>query len=228
MVRIFVPSVRLPKRRGDLVARIVFDLDGTLVDSAPDIRTAANLMLAEEGLVPLSLAEVLTFIGNGLPHLVSLIMAARGIDPARHGELTPRVARHYDAVNGQQTVLYPRVAEVLKVLVTLGHELALCTNKPEAPARHCLVQMGLAECFQQVIGGDSLSQHKPHPAPLQACAPDIFVGDSEVDAETALRASVPFILFTEGYRKTAIADIPHQMRFADFAELPALVSGHVG
>ncbi len=209
------------------MARIVFDLDGTLVDSAPDICTAVNLMLDQEGLARLSLPEVVSFVGNGLPHLVSLIMSAREIDLARHGELTLRVAGHYDAVNGQQTVLYPNVAEALSALKLAGHSLALCTNKPEAPARHCLLQMGLRDHFDQVIGGDSLPYRKPDPRPLRACTPDIFVGDSDVDAETATRAGVPFILFTEGYRKTALAELPHRVSFSDFAVLPALVESLV-
>lgn len=225
MAKISAPFAPQPKRRGELMARIVFDLDGTLIDSAPDIRAAVNLMLVEEGLAPLSLPEVIGFIGNGLPHLVSLAMAARGIDPARHAELSARVARHYDVVNGQETVLYPGVAVVLAALVAAGHSLALCTNKPEAPARDCLAQMGIAKVFDQVIGGDSLARRKPDPAPLLACAPDLYVGDSEVDAETALRAEIRFLLFTEGYRKAPLADLPHAAHFADFTALPTLIEG---
>ena len=223
MAKISAPFAPQPKRHGKLMARIVFDLDGTLIDSAPDIRAAVNLMLVEEGLAPLSLPEVIGFIGNGLPHLVTLVMAARGIDPARHAELSPCVARHYDAVNGQETVLYPGVAGALAALHAAGHSLALCTNKPEAPARACLAQMGIAALFDQVIGGDSLPRRKPDPAPLHACTPDIYIGDSEVDAETASRAAVRFVLFTEGYRKTAVAELPHAASFTDFADLPTLI-----
>ena len=82
-----------------------------------------------------------------------------------------------------------------------------------------------------VVGGDSLAARKPDPAPLHAAlaalapGPAIFVGDSEIDAETAERAGVLFLLFTEGYRKAPVADLPHAARFSDFAELPALVRG---
>ena len=208
---------------------IVFDLDGTLIDSAPDLRAAANGMLSDEGLPPLDLGTITSFIGNGLPNLVRLVMQARDLDMARHNALTACVLDHYNAGQGALTTLYPGVRGVLETLHRDGHPLGLCTNKPIAPTRDILVHFGLTDLFSTVIGGDSLTERKPHPAPLLATfealgAPGIYVGDSEVDAETAQRAEIPFALFTEGYRKTPVAVLPHKWSFSDFTSLPGIVA----
>ncbi len=208
---------------------IVFDLDGTLIDSAPDLRAAANRMLEGEGFEPLDLPTIISFIGNGLPNLVRLAMEARGLDMTRHDALTEQVVGHYSAGNGALTALYPGVMDVLNGLKEQGHTLGLCTNKPIVATHEVLGQFSLTEMFSAVIGGDSLGQRKPHPAPLQATfdalgSSGIYVGDSEVDAETAQRAEVPFALFTEGYRKTPVAMLPHKWSFRDFAALPAIVA----
>ncbi|WP_425098311.1 phosphoglycolate phosphatase [Tropicibacter sp. S64] len=213
-------------------ARIVFDLDGTLIHSAPDIHLGVANMLAEQGLAQLDQATVVSFIGNGLPHLAGLVMAATGIPENRHEEITASLMRHYDAINGQLTRPFTGVPEALDALRGAGHRLAVCTNKPEAPARDILRMMAL-DCFDAVIGGNTLPQRKPDPAPLHAAlaalgdGPALYVGDSEVDAETAERAGVPFLLFTEGYRKTPADSLPHLAVFSDFAALPGLIEARL-
>lgn len=206
--------------------RIVFDLDGTLIDSAPDIRLAVNAMLEDQGLQPLDLPTVVSFIGNGLPHLVRLAMQARDMDMSRHDALADDVIRRYEAVNGKLTQLYPGTTDALNALAEAGHRLAICTNKPEVATKDILRHFNLARLFDRVIGGDSLPQRKPHPAPLLAAfgdEPGLYVGDSEVDAETAGAAGVPFALFTGGYRKTPVEELSHACTFDAFDELPALV-----
>ncbi len=206
------------------MARIVFDLDGTLIDSAPDIHAAVALMLKEEGCAPLDLGTVISFIGNGLPHLVKLVINATALDMQDHAELTQGVLDHYNAVSGTQSVLYPGVQQALTALAANGHVLGICTNKPEQPARDILKKLNLHP-FDCVIGGDSLPKRKPDPAPLHAACdalgsgPVLYVGDSEVDAETAERAGIPFLLFTEGYRKTPIDQIQHTVAFSEFSDL---------
>ncbi|MFZ7089875.1 phosphoglycolate phosphatase [Primorskyibacter sp. 2E233] len=210
-------------------ARIVFDLDGTLIDSAPDIHTGTARMLEEQGIAPLDLATITSFVGNGLPHLTKLVMERVGLAPERHDELTARVLDHYNAVSGELTRPYPKVVEMLRQLKGQGHLLGVCTNKPQGPAVDILkiTRLGPFDC---VVGGDSMPQRKPDPAPLKAAfdalgqGPMIYVGDSEVDAETADRAGVPFLLFTEGYRKSAVETLPHAASFSDFADLPGLIS----
>lgn len=211
------------------MSAIVFDLDGTLINSAPDLGAAVNRMLDGEGLPALDQPTIISFIGNGLPRLVELSMAASGMDMARHAELTEIVLKDYTANSGVLTVLYPHVKDVLQGLHAAGHLLGLCTNKPVAPSRDILNHFGLSPLFSAVIGGDSLPQRKPHPAPLTATfdalgQTGLYVGDSEVDAETAQRAGTPFALFTEGYRKSPVADLPHDWAFDSFANLPNLVT----
>ncbi len=209
---------------------LIFDLDGTLIDSAPDIRAAVNRMLAGEGLEPLDLPTVTDFVGNGMPKLVERVMAVKGIDPARHKALTQVTLDHYNAAPSALTRPYPGVPQALAALEAAGHRLALCTNKPEAPARAILADLGLARHFPVVIGGDTLPMRKPDPAPALECVKAMgggdaaFIGDSEVDAETAEAAGLPFYLFTEGYRKSPVSALPHRGTFSGFADLPALIA----
>ncbi|WP_138466837.1 phosphoglycolate phosphatase [Poseidonocella sp. HB161398] len=209
---------------------IVFDLDGTLIDSAPDIHAAAAKMQAEAGLAPLGLARIRSFIGNGVPVLVERIMAAQDLpsDPELHDALTARFLAHYDAAPAALTRPYPHVPAMLAELAAAGHPLGLCTNKPVGPSRAILAALGLGEVFAAVTGGDSLPLRKPDPMPLCATfaalgGKGIYVGDSEVDAATAGAAQVPFLLFTEGYRKTPVDELRHDAAFADFSALPGLV-----
>ena len=106
--------------------------------------------------------------------------------------------------------------------------LALCTNKPAAPLRPTLKAAGIESVFASVVAGDMLERRKPDPMPLRhiiaelAAQTCVYVGDSETDGETALRAGVPFVLFTEGIRQRAVQDIPHTAAFSDFGELPEI------
>ena len=208
---------------------IVFDLDGTLVDSAPDLMAAANRMLADEGYAPLDLATVTSFIGNGLPKLVERVMRARSI-PSHHFErLYDEVRDFYNAAPADDSRPMPGVPALLEKLKADGHRLGVCTNKPEEPARLVLNLLGLEPFFDVVVGGDSLPEKKPHPAPLilafdrLGIGPRLYVGDSEVDAEVALAAAVRFAIYSQGYRKKAIEGLPHDFRFDDFAALGPIV-----
>lgn len=210
------------------MARIVFDLDGTLIDSAPDIHGIANALLAREGRAPISLDQTRDFIGNGASVFVARMRRASNIPDAQHDRLLGDfVASYDDAVTLTQP--YPGVVEALQNLKAEGLRLGICTNKPIRPTYAVLRHLGLDRWFDTVWGGDSLPVHKPDPEPLHAAfdalgdGVQIYVGDSEVDAETAKRADIPFLLFTEGYRKTAVAEIPHRTRFSDFADLPGIV-----
>ncbi|MDA7965506.1 phosphoglycolate phosphatase [Ruegeria sp.] len=213
-----------------MTATVVFDLDGTLIDSLPDLSQAVNRMLADVDHAPLPQSTVRRFVGNGLPKLVQRTMDHCGLPAARHAELTQTTLRHYKAAACDKTTVYPGVPEALIRLRDMGCVLGICTNKPEAPARHVLDALGLAPYFDAVLGGDTLSIRKPDPAHLQAsfdalpdAGPRIYVGDSEVDAETAQRARVPFLLFTEGYRKSPIAELPHHASYDHNSALPDLV-----
>ena len=203
---------------------IVFDLDGTLIDSLPDIHAALNKVLAGEGAAPVTAEEAKGFIGHGIPNLVAQARHARGIDIARQHAMTDEMFRHYLAHPADLTRPYPGVVEALTALRDMGHPLGICTNKALKPTRDILQALNLGSFFAEVVGGDSLPQKKPDPSPLHACfaalgAPLLYVGDSEVDAETALRAGIPFALYTQGYRKAPVAELAHDLAFDDFARL---------
>ncbi len=204
---------------------IVFDLDGTLIHSAPDIRAAANAAMAAEGAEELDLATTISFIGNGVPKFAERAVRLRGLGDGAQARVTQAMLDFFDQHPARYSVLYDGLADLLPALVANGHRLGICTNKPEAPARAILEIVGIAEHFDVVFGGDSLPVKKPDPTPLHATfealgdGARLYVGDSEVDAETAARAGVPFALYTEGYRKVPVEDLTHEFRFSDFAEL---------
>lgn len=210
------------------MARIVFDLDGTLIDSIEDVRGVANAVLAGEGAAPLSRDEARAFIGNGAPVFVERMRAARGIGAGEQARLLADFVERYDRAV-ELTEPFPGVPGALERLRASGHRLGICTNKPLSPARAVLAHLGMDGFFEVVLGGDSAPRPKPDPAPLRAAfdglgeGPCIYVGDSEVDAEAALRAGVPFLLYTEGYLKAAPETLTIRARFSDFADLP----GHV-
>jgi len=211
---------------------LIFDLDGTLVDSAPDIHAAVARMLVEEGAAPLSLQQVRSFMGNGVPALIARVMAARGepTDEARAADLALRFLRQYEAVPVELTTAFPGAMEALAALAAAGHRIGLCTNKPARAAHQVLAAFGIDHFFTAVHGGDTLAERKPHPAPLHATLRAlggefaVYIGDSEVDAAAALAAGMPFLLYTGGYRKTPIEDLPHLGAFDHFNELPGLIA----
>ncbi|MEO1549005.1 MAG: phosphoglycolate phosphatase [Pseudomonadota bacterium] len=210
---------------------LIFDLDGTLVDSAPDLQAALNHMLVAEGAGPLDLATTKRFIGNGVPTLVTRARDHCDLDPtpsAQRAALT-RFNSFYAQHSAGLTRLYPGVRAALERLQARGHPMALCTNKPQAPAQHVLRALDLTDFFPVVIGGDTTPAHKPDPRPVRAAlaglgaGPACFIGDSEVDAQAAQNTGLPFLLYTQGYRKSPAETIPALARFESFEALPDLI-----
>ncbi|MDI3337317.1 phosphoglycolate phosphatase [Defluviimonas aestuarii] len=208
---------------------LIFDLDGTLIDSVPDLMAAVNRMLVAEGRQTMVRAEVQSYVGDGAPALVRRVMAARSLSPERHAELTDGLVSDYTARSSELTRVYPDVANALAALRQRGHPLGICTNKPGAATKAVLKALGLDGYFDAVIAGDSLPEKKPHPAPLQAVASAlgssaIYIGDSEVDARTAEAADLPFLLYSEGYLRVPLEEIRVTHVFRNFAELPDIVA----
>lgn len=207
---------------------VVFDLDGTLVHSAPDIHAAVNRMLAAERLPPLDVGTVVSFIGRGMPVLVTRVMGARDIPGDQHPRLLRALKAEYDAAPSALTRPYEGVVEALGVLRDRGHPMGVCTNKPEDSARAVLEALGLTGFFRSVVGGDRLAVPKPDPAMLRACVEELggggclFVGDSEVDAATAKAAGVPFALFTRGYRAATVEELAPDAVFDDWAAMTGI------
>jgi len=215
---------------GRMTGAIVFDLDGTLVDSAPDIAAAANRMLDEIDHAPLPVPLLRSFIGHGIPRLVGQVIAHLELDPASQGGLTQRMLAQYSRHPADLTRPYPGVPAALERLRDAGHRLGICTNKHHGLSVQVLDALDLSRFFDVVIGGDSLPQKKPDPAPLRTAfaavdaAPLVYVGDSEVDAQTAQAAVLPFGLYSGGYRTTPIEALPHSFSFDDYRMLAAKVA----
>jgi phosphoglycolate phosphatase len=210
---------------------VIFDLDGTLIDSAPDLHAAMNVVLTARGAEPLDLPTLRSFIGNGVPTLIRRSFAARNLpcEGDVHRAALDEFHAVYDAAPAALATAYPGVMRLLETLAARGVPLGLCTNKYGHGTALVLAAFGLTGRFGAVIGGDTLPVLKPDPAPLLLCAERlgvaparvVYVGDSEVDAETAAAAGIRFALFTGGYRRTPPEAIPALWRFDDFDALAA-------
>lgn len=208
---------------------IIFDLDGTLIDSAADIHLAASKVLAARGAAPITRDQARGFVGHGAGVFVQRMMAAVGLPTGQQPQILAEFLHYYESAV-HLTTLYPGVLAALDQLAGDGWTMGLCTNKPLGPTRAVLAHFGLETRFAAIIGGDSLPQRKPAPEPLWACLAALgckkalFVGDSEVDAEAAHAAGMKLALYTEGYRKTPVADLVPHASFADFAALPGIAA----
>ena len=212
---------------------VLVDLDGTLVDSAPDLAVAANRMLAQLGAAPLPLATVRGFIGKGVVNLVRQTLAGSGARThVAEAHALALFEIHYTECNGRHSARYPGVLEGLSTLARLGYPLACVTNKPQPHTIALLDAMALSAYFDVVVCGDGLTPLKPDPAPLlRAChqlgvqpALGVMVGDSEADAIAANRAGMPVYLVRYGYHGAAgLAALRCDGLIDSMTELPALL-----
>jgi phosphoglycolate phosphatase len=186
-------------------ALVVFDLDGTLVDSSVDLANGVNALLSGLGAAPIPTADVTAMVGEGAAVLVRRALSARGLDPATPGALD-RFLAHYDAHLLDNTAPYPGIVETLDALSgRVG--LAVLTNKPAHATELMLMGLGLRRYFRDVIGGDTSWGRKPAPAGLlHLCgragvepAQTLLVGDSAVDLATARHAGTRVCLARYGF-----------------------------
>ncbi|MBR0671886.1 phosphoglycolate phosphatase [Neoroseomonas soli] len=183
----------------------VFDLDGTLVDSAPDIHAALNRALVARDLAPYALQEVKAMIGDGTKVLVERALTGRGrdFDADCHDEFVA----DEDIRSARLTVAFPGIAEALAAIEADGWRLAVCTNKPEAAARGLLASLGLDGRFAAIGGGDSFPVRKPDPQHLLAtlaaaggeAGKAVMIGDHRNDIQAAAGCGVPCIFVAWGY-----------------------------
>ncbi|MBR9885373.1 MAG: phosphoglycolate phosphatase [Oceanospirillales bacterium] len=191
----------------------MFDLDGTLVDSVPDLARAVDLMLEGIGRAPAGEDKVRRWVGNGADILVRRALAGGfEVESDSVGEELFPIARElflaaYAQANGRNSHIYPGVEALLEHYQAQGVPMAVVTNKPGSFTTELLDQLQLARYFPVVVAGDSLDQRKPHPAPLlHACSalgvePDraLMIGDSKVDVEAARAAGCPVVCVSYGY-----------------------------
>jgi phosphoglycolate phosphatase len=192
------------------VKMVMIDLDGTLIDTVPDLAAAANRMLAELGRPTWDEEHYRRWIGNGVPRFVKRALTGEMLaepEPALFEQALQVFRRHYAAAVSDLSRPYPGVIEGLEALKAAGFSLACITNKAEAFTLPLLRDLGLHGYFQLVLSGDSLPKQKPDPLPLQhACrhfgiTPDhgVLVGDSSNDVQAARAAGMPVICVTYGY-----------------------------
>jgi phosphoglycolate phosphatase len=184
---------------------IVFDLDGTLIDSKRDLAESTNEMLSAYGAEPLPMDAVMGFVGEGAGMLVRRALRAAGRQPDL-GEAIARFREIYDRRLLLHTRPYPGVPEMLQALAARAR-LAVLTNKPERPARQILEAFDLGSHFTRIIGGDGAFPRKPDPSALthlmdesgDVASSTLVVGDSMIDVETARNAGVPICLVLYGF-----------------------------
>jgi phosphoglycolate phosphatase len=213
---------------------ILFDLDGTLADSAPDIADALNLLMHEQGLKEFATEAVTKMVGGGVPLLIERALKAQdqpfGLE--RISKLVSRFMELYTPHAADKTRLYPGAQDVIERYHRDGVRLGVCTNKPERVTRTILEALGVAHLFGAVIGGDTLAVKKPDPGPLLAaleilgCRPagGLMVGDSGADAEAARAAGIPVILVTFGYTRTPVHELDSDGLVESFAGLPNAIN----
>ena len=192
------------------VRAAIIDLDGTMLDTVPDFHVAINRMRAEFDLAPISQEQIALMVGKGSENLIRAVLAldydAAGV-AERFDAAMDAYQRHYLAINGQNSTLYPDVVAGLEALKALGLRLACVTNKPIAFAEPLLKLNDLYRFFDVVYGGDSLPRKKPDPLPLQTVCADfgltpaqvVAIGDSSNDAQAARAAGCPVLTVPYGY-----------------------------
>jgi phosphoglycolate phosphatase len=212
-------------------ATIAFDLDGTLVDTAPDLIGTLNLLLAEAGHPPHPLAEARPFIGHGARFLIERGFQRAGalLTPADVQPLFDRFLVHYREHIADQSRPFPGCEAALDALAADGAALVVCTNKPTDLSQALLERLGLAARFAAILGPDRAPAAKPDPRHLMAAVEAaggrldraILVGDSATDAGAARAAGTGLILVAHGYTETPAAELEPDALIAHFDELPA-------
>ena len=208
----------------------VFDLDGTLADTADDLIDTANAILHLRGIPPLDHMDTRNAVGMGGRSLLRLgyLRAGKSISDVESETLYPEFIRHYLEYLDRRTRLFEGVQCTLQYLLDTGWQLGVCTNKPVAPAVELLNRLEVIGLFGVVLGGDSLHIRKPDPHHLletlrriggdRECA--VMVGDSRIDLATAQAANVPCVLMGYGYSPEPVAELGADRVAESFGELP--------
>lgn len=215
------------------IRAVVFDLDGTLIDSAPDLAHAVNAVLDEDSRDRLTLAQVRRFIGDGARVLVDRAMAETG-DPLTGDALdsaTRRFLDHYGAGLAVDTRMFAGATEMLSCLKVTGLAIGICTNKPQTATESVLAHFGLIRWVDAIGGGDRFPVRKPQPGHLEGVLRDlgvlaheaVMVGDNEHDMAVARAVGTGSVLVSWGYARQPLGEIDADRRIDHLAELPSLL-----
>jgi len=209
---------------------IVYDLDGTLADTAADLMGAVNAVLVNDGVAPLPVEKAGSLLGAGGRALIERAFAAssRELSPGKLEALFGNFLAHYNAHIADHTKLYPGVKAALLSLAENGWVQAVCTNKMEGSARLLLEKLGIADRFAFICGQDTFGVGKPDPTPLigtvaaagGSLARSIVVGDSATDIKTARAAGLPVIAVDYGYTDVPVIELGPDKIISHFEELP--------
>jgi phosphoglycolate phosphatase len=212
---------------------LVFDLDGTLAETAGDLMGTLNVILTREGLTPLRLADARNLLGAGARALIArgFAQVGRTLPPEKLQQLFADFLDHYNAHIADNSWLFPGVEAALDRAAEAGFRLAVCTNKLERSSHLLLRALGVADRFQFVCGQDTYGVAKPDPTPLIETiarvggqrADAIMIGDSRTDIDTARAAGVPVIAVDFGYTDIPVAELAPDRVISHFDELWAAV-----
>jgi phosphoglycolate phosphatase len=212
---------------------VIFDLDGTLIDSLPDVLGALNPVLEGAGRRPVTIDEGKLMVGGGAEPLIERAFDITGDAVAQEDvqSYVDAFGVNYQAVPARHTTIFDGVIPALEDLATRGYQLGICTNKPHTSAHTVLKALGLDRHFASCIGKAARPFHKPDRRHYDAVAEELgvapenslYIGDSETDVETARNAGVPIILVPFGYSRKPAADLGGDRLIAHFSELGAVV-----
>ena len=212
-----------------LAPTIVYDLDGTLADTAEDLVATLNHLLGREGLAPLPVESAGSLLGAGARALIKRGFAAAGrsLDPQELEALFADYLAYYSAHIADHTRLYPGVDKALEAFARAGWRQAVCTNKIESLARLLITELGIADRFAFICGQDTFGVGKPDPKPLNGTIAAsggsrdraIMVGDSDTDIKTARAAGVPVVAVDFGYADVPVRELGPDRVISHFDEL---------
>ena len=215
---------------------LLFDLDGTLVDSAGDLAASLDTLMAEKGLPPIGIDTGRQLIGHGIANLVRSALKLRSASEDED-DIAIDLARFMEIYGSRLTRLtrpYPGVVETLDVLKSQGWSMGVCTNKREKFAASIVEDLGLSTYFKVVSGPDTFGVGKPDPRQLSETVraaggwhPAIFIGDSEVDVAAAKAAGMPVIALTYGYAKIPLDTLAPDALLSSFADIPHAIGNLV-
>ncbi len=216
---------------------LIFDLDGTLVDTAPDLHAATNHVLGLIGRHPISMSELRAFVGHGAMNLIERGVAATGepVDQDTLKRLHKTFLEYYGDNISDHSVVFDGLLAVLDKAQASGLKLGVCTNKVEKLSHKLLTELGMMQRFGSLIGGDTLPVMKPDPAPLFEAiarlgvepARAMMVGDSETDIRTAQNAGVPVLAVTFGYTAQHVSAFEPTHMIDHYDEAWGIIEGYL-